>query len=140
MLKELTLKEAVVFTKDDPVRPHIAPEFRVTENRKMFGLVSDDDHILAVICVAFNSDVPASERDLSDSGDFVATFYTVWSYSKGCGREIVFTTKDWILQNVPSVGRFVTLSPPTDMARKFHLNNGALELDYNTDTVNFEYK
>jgi hypothetical protein len=35
--------------------------------------------------------------------------------------------------------RLITLSPLTDMARKFHLNNGAKELRVNKTTVNFEY-
>jgi len=35
--------------------------------------------------------------------------------------------------------RLVTLSPMTDMARKFHTKNGAKELRVNKNTVNFEY-
>ena len=34
----------------------------------------------------------------------------------------------------------VTLSPLTDMARKFHLRTGAVEIQVNEDTQNFEYK
>jgi hypothetical protein len=66
-------------------------------------------------------------------------FYTVWSYDKGAGREVVFAVTDWIKQNMPEVDRFVTLSPPTEMARKFHTRNGAVELQHNGETVNFEY-
>ena len=32
------------------------------------------------------------------------------------------------------------LSPLTEMARNFHLNNGALQLQVNEETQNFEYK
>jgi hypothetical protein len=39
----------------------------------------------------------------------------------------------------PHIQRAVTLSPPTAMARKFHLRNGAFELQVNSTTVNFEY-
>ena len=35
--------------------------------------------------------------------------------------------------------RLVTLSPMTDMARRFHTKNGAKELRVNKDTVNYEY-
>ena len=38
------------------------------------------------------------------------------------------------------LNRLVTLSPLTDMARNFHLRNGAVELQVNQDTQNFEYK
>jgi hypothetical protein len=33
----------------------------------------------------------------------------------------------------------VTLSPKTDMARKFHLKNGAKIFRENEETVNYEY-
>ena len=38
------------------------------------------------------------------------------------------------------LNRLITLSPLTEMARKFHLNNGAEEVSVNDDTQNFEYK
>ena len=69
----------------------------------------------------------------------VAVFYTVWSYGAGAGREIVFRAMEWTKENYPNVKRYVTLSPPTKMAEKFHLRNGAIKLQDNQDTVNFEY-
>ena len=38
------------------------------------------------------------------------------------------------------LNRLVTLSPLTEMARNFHLRNGARELSVNEKTQNFEYK
>ncbi len=38
------------------------------------------------------------------------------------------------------LNRLVTLSPLTDMARKFHLKNGAKEISINEETQNFEYE
>ena len=38
------------------------------------------------------------------------------------------------------LNRLVTLSPLTEMARNFHLNNSAVELQVNEETQNFEYK
>ena len=35
--------------------------------------------------------------------------------------------------------RLVTLSPLTDMARNFHIRNGAKELQVNKTSQNFEY-
>ena len=37
------------------------------------------------------------------------------------------------------LSRLITLSPLTDMARKFHLKNGAKEVQVNLTTQNFEY-
>ena len=37
------------------------------------------------------------------------------------------------------LNRLVTLSPLTDMARNFHLKNGAKELQVNEKSQNFEY-
>ena len=38
------------------------------------------------------------------------------------------------------LNRLVTLSPMTEMARNFHLKNGAEEIQVNEETQNFEYK
>ena len=123
---------------DDPVRPHIPYAFRITDNRKAFMLLGDDDQPRAIICTAFTKDVATTEQQLTEPGN-TAMFYTVWSYDRGAGRDIVFAVSDWIRQNMPEVNRFVTLSPPTEMARKFHLKNGAIELQHNGETVNYEY-
>ena len=39
----------------------------------------------------------------------------------------------------PMTDRLVTLSPKTKMARRFHLNNGAVLLKENKYTDNYEY-
>ena len=131
----------VGFSKDDPVRPHLNQLFRISENRTMFGLFNEGmTQCRAIVCVAFNSDVSITEDCLSKAGNNVATFYTVWSYEKGAGREIILQTVDWIKQNKPEIKRFVTLSPKTEMARRFHTRNGAFELQENKDTINYEYE
>ena len=131
----------VGFSKDDPVRPHLNQLFRISENRTMFGLFNEDiTECRAIVCVAFNNDVSTTENCLSNAGNNVATFYTVWSYEKGAGREIILQTVNWIKQNKPEIKRFVTLSPKTEMARKFHTRNGAFELQENKDTINYEYE
>jgi len=128
------------YFNDDPVRHHLSEEFRMTDNRKSYALVINGDRKpSAMICVAFCEDVPATEEELVKPGN-VAVFYTVWSYEKGCGTEIVFEMVDYIKENMPEVNRFVTLSPLTQMARNFHLKNGAVEYRMNETTVNFEYE
>jgi hypothetical protein len=54
------------------------------------------------------------------------------------GRNIVFEALD--LAKERGMTQFVTMSPKTDMAEKFHLSNGATLLAENESTNNFEYK
>lgn len=129
------------YLKDDPIRPHISMTFRINENRKVFGLFDEDMYEpQAIICVSFNEEVCTTENELSLPGNNIATFYTVWSYSPGSGRKIIQEVVDWIKINKPEITRFVTLSPKTTMARRFHTRNGAFELQENEDTINFEYE
>ena len=127
------------FLKDDPVRPDIPREFRVTEHRFVAALV--DDQPRAMVCVSLKNDVPASVADLS--GDCAepttAVFYTIWSYVSGAAAELLFDTVQAIQDEFPTVTRFVTLSPKTDMAHRFHIKNGAHVFRENPDTINYEY-
>lgn len=133
---------------NDPVRPHIPFESRVGNGREIFVLDNDDSKdIEAVICVAYTTEVPTNEYELDlfsqaacqdNQHGNIAVFYTVWSYKKGAGREIVNQTAEYIRKYRP-VNRFVTLSPLTEMARKFHLSNGAKLLAEHKDCQNFEY-
>ena len=123
---------------DDPVRPHIPADFRTSDGREVYVLTSDDQ-IDAVICVAYTEEVPTNERDLQHVGDSCAVFYTVWSYSRGAGREIVNQAASHIKQTRPEIDRYVTLSPLTDMAKRFHLRNGAKFIARHVDCQNFEY-
>ena len=56
----------------------------------MFALLNEHTFdIRAMICVAWNETVCIAEECLQEEGETVATFYTVWSYDKGAGREII---------------------------------------------------
>ena len=44
-----------------------------------------------------------------------------------------------MIKKTSHLNRLVTLSPLTDMARNFHLKNGAKELQVNETSQNFEY-
>ena len=125
---------------DDPVRPEIPVDFRITENREVLILIKDEKP-QAVVCVAYMDSIPTNCEELffkSNEPDTVI-FYTIWSYTPGAGRELIFKARDHILNTRPSIKRFVTLSPPTEMAKRFHLKNGATEFRKNLDTVNYEY-
>jgi hypothetical protein len=72
-------------------------------------------------------------------GRHTAVFYTVWSYDPGAGRDIVFAAANHIKHNHKDVVRYVTLSPLTIMAERFHTRNGAKLLAKHDTCQNFEY-
>jgi len=145
MIKQILSIEdqALARIADDPVRPHIPAEQRITSNKKVFYLTNHDNDVLAIVCIAFTDSVATTELELNRFMNIdhttVCMFYTIWSYSPGAGRELALTMIKHIKEHYPNISRIVTLSPKTEMARKFHLKNGAFELQVNADTVNFEY-
>ncbi len=122
--------------EDDPVRPNITERERFLYGREVYALWT-----YAICCVAYCDDVPKTEKELATmAGLDIAVFYTVWSYKKGSGSEILNLLIPYFQDKKPWVKRFVTLSPKTEMAHNFHLKNGAEELRRNKLTVNYEYK
>jgi hypothetical protein len=128
------------YIKDDPVRPEIPTDFRVADNRFVAALV-DDQQPSAMVCISLHEDVPDSVLGLDNTSTnpTTAVFYTIWSYEAGAGKELLFNAVDEIKVKYPTVTRFVTLSPKTEMARRFHLKNGAVVFRENMDTINYEY-
>ena len=136
---------------EDPVRPELDNWFRQQYGRKIYGL-KDGEEIVAVMCFAFTNDIPVDieELDLFSKDAFtqaihregqqgtIAVAYTVWSKKQGGGKKIVREVFKMIKKS-NHLNRLVTLSPLTQMARDFHLRNGAKEIRKNKDTVNFEY-
>ena len=138
MLVKLDPDVVETIVTDDPVRPHISAAWRTRSGREVYGFYNEEK-LRAVICVAYTDEIPTCERDLGWPGTDVAVFYTVWSYDKGAGREIVNTVAEHIKTTNPYVKRYVTLSPLTEMARNFHLRNGAKFISKHTNCQNFEY-
>lgn len=128
--------------KDDPVRPEIPIEERVNANGKIFVLTNDRDEPLAVTCVKFLGKIPQTVDDLAETAvnTNTAVFYTIWSYAQGAGRELITAAQTHIKNTVPEVDTYVTLSPKTEMARKFHLKNGAEVYRENDTSVNYLYR
>ena len=126
--------------KDDPVRGHIPLEQRVNDRAEIL-ILKEGENILAATCLQWLKEVPEDEQDLQSSVDShnVAVFYTIWSYSPGAGAKLIKQAASWILEAVEECKTIVTLSPQTDMARKFHLNNGAKIRKENPTSVNYEY-
>jgi len=127
--------------KDDPVRPEIPVDQRVNENSRIFVLKNEQGEPLAVTCVKFLADIPASVSDLTDRvvNTNTAVFYTIWSYAAGAGRELIEEAQRYIQAEKPEVEVYVTLSPKTEMARRFHHKNGATTFRENADSVNYLY-
>jgi hypothetical protein len=127
--------------KDDPVRPEIPLSDRVNSNSRIY-MLKDGDQTLAVTCVKFLETIPSAVDDLVVliGSATTAVFYTIWSYTAGSGRELITETQKSIQSEFPEIQTYVTLSPKTEMARRFHLKNGARELRENVDTINYIYK
>ena len=139
-------------TKEDPVRPELDNIFRRSYGRKIYG-VKYMGEVHAVMCFAYTNKIPKNIEELDKfSHDAflqsaqrdqnvgkIAVAYTVWSKKRGGGKLIVKEVFKKIKKS-NHLNRLVTLSPLTDMARNFHLRNGAIELQVNKETQNFEYK
>ena len=129
-------------TKEDPVRPELTVEFRTSPGRTIYALLNDQGERAATICVAYTKMVPTSTKELdkfTDPDGHIAVAYTVWSKERGAGRLIVNQLIAHARKQ-DQITRVVTLSPLTDMARRFHIKNGAAELQVNSTTQNFEYE
>ena len=129
-------------TKEDPVRPELTVEFRTSPGRTMYALLNDQGERAATICVAYTKMVPTTTQELdkfTDPDGHIAVAYTVWSKERGAGRLIVNQLIAHARKQ-DQITRVVTLSPCTYMARRFHLRNGAAELQVNPTTQNFEYE
>ena len=145
------LKECNV--EEDPVRPELDLIFRRSYGRKIYG-VKYKNEICAIMCFGFTNEIPktihefdlmtrdahlqSSSRRNQNVGK-IAIAYTVWSKKKGGGKLIVKEVFKTIRKS-SHLNRLITLSPLTDMARNFHIRNGAKELSVNDETQNFEYK
>jgi len=119
--------------EDDPVRKGYSYDFRTTDGRQIFTIPDK-----AVVCIAKTDIIPTTMQELAqyskpDATEFTI-FYTVWSYGGGYGRLIL----NYLLPQLNS-NRYVTLSPKTDMAVRFHTKNGAKMIGDNEESYNFEY-
>ena len=135
----------------DIVRPEYDVEFRISEDREVFAwgrsLVPYQVYS-SLCCVAYTHEIPINMNQLTEysinhspyRGD-IAVAYTVWNCSntKGSGRSLILALQEHFKQDT-RIQRLVTLSPLTEMAKKFHLSNGATLLSTNPESYNFEYE
>ena len=135
----------------DIVRPEYDVEFRISEDREVFAwgrsLVPYQVYS-SLCCVAYTHEIPINMNQLTEysinhspyRGD-IAVAYTVWNCSdtKGSGRSLILALQKHFSSHA-NINRLVTLSPLTEMAKKFHLSNGATLLSTNPESYNFEYE
>jgi hypothetical protein len=128
------------YVRDDPVRPEIPAEFRVTNNRYILA-ITDHGAPCSMVCVSLHDFVPSTVEDLDKTAlvPTTAVFYTIWSYKPGSGSLLLREGLNTIRARDSTVNTFVTLSPKTEMARKFHTKNGAIIFRENSDTINYQY-
>jgi hypothetical protein len=94
----------------------------------------------ATVCVAWLDSVPDSEEGmLIMPRGFKAVAYTIWSTAPGAGRKLITAVQDMVKENPLCEGMY-TLSPPTEMARRFHISNGARVYRINEQTINYQYQ
>ena len=140
MLVQLVKTDPILL--EDPVRPSIWPEERVSLTRDVWALI-EDKQLAAILCVAHKNIIPTTEAELMSRSDAWegdnAILYSIWSYRKGAGSTLVREYLEWVRIPGASIKRVVTMSPKTEMARNFHYKNGARLLQANEETVNYEY-
>lgn len=125
----------------DPVRPELSVEFKTRPGRFVYGLKSPSGTYAAFVCFSQSTEVPSdiiSLSNMTDTSGRIAVPYTVWSNVRGAGRAIIQRLIG-LVKSSNLADRVVTLSPRTEMAKKFHLRNSATIYRENVVTVNFEY-
>ena len=127
--------------REDPVRPNIPYVDRIGDNKDIFVLRDAEDKVKAITCVSYQEKIPTKESELFENTQlpYIAVFYTIWSYEPGAGRRLIFDAVKHVRENNSNIKRFVTLSPRTELARRFHTKNGAIVFRDNEETTNYEY-
>ena len=139
---EIVTNKPELWKDGDPVRPDLGVSYKTYPGRQVFGLKNEDGDFDAFCCVAKTYDVPSDIMSLSSLTAKDGTIYvpyTVWSTRRGAGKAIILALLDHVKKSKEKIHRVVTLSPNTDMARNFHLRNGASEIATYVVTANFEY-
>jgi len=136
MLVQLLQPDSIL--RDDPVRPKISPQRKVSPFSRVYMWL-EEQRIGAVVCCSYRHNIPKTERELLQVENYnqdgmKVILYSIWSYEKGCGQKLVQAVLARYRED-----RVITMSPKTDMARDFHLRNGAKVLQVNKTTVNYEY-
>jgi len=164
MLIKCNAADHLYLIKDDPVRPELFEDdsVRFADPFHVYAEVNDETgEIAAVVCVVVCKFVPQDEVQIQAvaAGKLtkiekalaerekvhgalgtVLCPYSVWSYQRGHGRKLINNLLEAAPILHPKVDAVITMSPMTDTALGFHLNNGADIFSTNEDTINYEYE
>lgn len=128
------------YIADDPVRPEIAISDRLGDSSRFVLILVESSVPQAVVCIRLCDRIPRSVYELlSSSSGSIAVFYSIWSYSRGSGRQLLISARDYINQNHSEVNQYYTLSPHGESVERFHLGLGASIYRTNDSTVNYSY-
>ena len=138
MLIECNVENHLHLIKDDPVRPNLfdADEARFHGPFRVFAEVDD---FLMLANGEFFMETEDGE-DVTNADPTLACPYSIWSYKKGAGRQLISSLIEFVTVSFPTVDSVVTMSPKSDSALKFHTNNGAEMFSVNEDTINYLYE
>ena len=164
MLIKLNAADHLYLIKDDPVRLKL---FKDNSKRfeapfHVYAEINDETgEIAAVVCTIVCKFVPQDEYQIKlvamgktkqieeqlkereeMHGDLgvVLCPYSIWSYQRGHGRKLINNLLEAAPILHPEVDAVITMSPHTDTALRFHLNNGAGIFSTNDACVNYEYE
>ena len=164
MLIKCNFADHAYLLADDPIRPKLFKDnsVRFEDPFHVYAEVNDETgEIAAIVCTIVCKFVPQDEYQIkliamgktkqiekqlkereAIHGELgtVLCPYSIWSYQRGHGRKLISNLLEATPIMHPEVDAVITMSPHTDTAMKFHLNNGAGIFSSNEKTVNYEYE
>ena len=164
MLIKLNAADHLYLIKDDPVRLKLFKDNskRFEDPFHVYAEINDETgEIAAVVCTIVCKFVPQDEyqiklvamgktkqieeqlkerEEMHGELGVVLCPYSIWSYQRGHGRKLINNLLEAAPILHPEVDAVITMSPHTDTAMRFHINNGADIFATNIDCVNYEYE
>ena len=164
MLIKLNAADHLYLIKDDPVRLKLFKDNskRFENPFHVYAEINDETgEIAAVVCTIVCKFVPQDEyqiklvamgktkqieeqlkerEEMHGELGVVLCPYSIWSYQRGHGRKLINNLLEAAPILHPEVDAVITMSPHTDTALRFHLNNGAGIFSTNDACVNYEYE
>ena len=164
MLIKLNAADHLYLIKDDPVRLKLFKNNskRFEDPFHVYAEINDETgEIAAVVCTIVCKFVPQDEyqiklvamgktkqieeqlkerEEMHGELGVVLCPYSIWSYQRGHGRKLINNLLEAAPILHPEVDAVITMSPHTDTAMRFHLNNGAGIFSTNDACVNYEYE
>ena len=164
MLIKLNAADHLYLIKDDPVRLKLFKDNskRFEDPFHVYAEINDETgEIAAVVCTIVCKFVPQDEyqiklvamgktkqieeqlkerEEMHGELGVVLCPYSIWSYQRGHGRKLINNLLEAAPILHPEVDAVITMSPHTDTAMRFHLNNGAGIFSTNDACVNYEYE